>query len=128
MNLMQHKIDLIRFITDTNDIRVLEDMTSYKQNASKQSATELTPKEGKDAKKSVKNTIQDPFSRAMLDIFTNFYNKISLQLEEHQLVLDALDAQDTSAEILLLQLRLQIKALQGACYQFLLDLERELKE
>jgi len=128
MNLMQHKIDLIRFITDTNDIRVLEDMTSYKQNASKQSATELTPKEGKDAKKSVKNTIQVPFSKAMLDIFTNFYNKISLQLEEHQLVLDALDAQDTSAEILLLQLRLQIKALQGACYQFLLDLERELKE
>ncbi len=128
MNLMQHKIDLIRFITDTNDTRVLEDMTSYKQNASKQSATELTPKEGKDAKKSVKNTIRVPFSKAMLDIFTNFYNKISLQLEEHQLVLDALDAQDTSAEILLLQLRLQIKALQGACYQFLLDLERELKE
>ncbi len=126
MNLMQRKLDLIQFIAKTNDASFLEEVARHKGKTSSE-RTESSSN-NKNAKKCLENGIEVEFSEAVLEVFTNFYDQVSQQLEENQMILDRLEKQEMTSEMLLLQLRFQIKALQGVCYQFLLDFERQLSK
>jgi len=119
LKLLERKLKLIQYIAQS-DTNVLDDIELS------MSSVLIEKVDNKDAKKCSESTTKSTFSKSLLSICTEFYDDIAQQLEESQDFIDRLQTEEMNAEMIQLQLCLQIKCLQNASTQFLSKLENQL--
>ncbi len=128
-DLMEQKMTLIRFITESNDEDFLKGAESWRQLSLARTDLENLPETNdKSLKKEAKKRSKPVFSDLMMTLFTNFYTRIDGTLVENKKDLGDLIRQGpTTRAMLASELEKQIKEMQFVCWESLESLKPHLK-